>query len=272
MSYECEGCKYSHLYRPQFENHQATCLNKLKCDVCQLLFHKVSYDEAHGDNCDERIIKCVFCSLEMKHGQIVSHLCICAKLDNLLPRIPHEKNEIFSDDLPSMQMTLKHMKITSHTEKHGGNTYRNGMMTIMRNKSLYFNQKIFYCSKQFDFAIFDLKRHMSWYSDAVEMYVLFPSTLNHHLKFIQGKHLNPDVLRTLNDKGKFQSWSLAETIWEHITITDIIADGMSFQFVDDKETAKKLITEIVELLHQHLNIYVSRMIIDYLLQMDTLKN
>lgn len=135
---------------------------------------------------------------------------------------------------------------------------------------VWFTQRLFYCAKQFNFDILHINSQWNFYdAKFVKIYDMFPIDVLPNLRYIMGKNLKESVMETLNERETFTEFHkehtayLSKTI--HCKIYVIIADNIHFEFVNCLVELNNLKQYLIELLQNKINIYVSRMIVDYML-------
>jgi hypothetical protein len=229
------------------------------CQYCSKLFEH----ESHLDFCDSKPVTCIYCSSEITYEVMCEHMCTCKELNRMLLHKYGNSPIRKPDDLQSAMRTIIQTMIG---EKYNMSTYRRSLVFWMTNDP-DITIRMFYCAKQLNFGIFDINKHKSmfYYPEICEIYDAYPQILIPDLKFINGEYLTLDVMKELHNCNKFKEWFCEETKWKNVIITDIVADNLTFQFVNEKESAKKIINEVIEMIHSHLNIYVCRMISDYII-------
>lgn len=279
MSVNCKFCQKTFETASVLEEHKKSCVylfNRQQCEHCQQPVSALVNSYHHGNNCDEKLVSCEFCSSSLKNMDMIEHLCVCEELTLLLFKKYNSKIE--ASRIEPMKTVLGHIKMTAKADILEGTTYRCVTAQLMYKEYIDFNIRVFYCAKQLNCSMFNLKRYTSWYEEAAIIYDTFPPVLFQDLKFLANEHLTPDILKEFEKRKRFTSWFYLETLWNDIKITDIVADDIGFQFVsgnisgDKKAITNKLIDKLVYFLHEYLNIYVSRMIGEYIIDEDIIKN
>lgn len=257
--------------RRTMKNHlKNSCPNRpVTCEVCDVTTIWSTYQNYHGDNCEEKEVSCVFCSHKTTYEMIHHHLCFCPILDEMLLTKYNSKLQL------SMFIKLREV---SGNMKHAAlcDAQNAGMFKlvvenfILRNYDADLSLRLFYCAKQFNFNI--LPHPLSIYDRISDNYKRFPFAILPDLKFILGDHLTEETLTILNNIKKFDPWLYEKTEYNSFTHSQIIADNVHFTFIRCINEAKRYFNAITEILHDDLNIYVSRMIIDYLIDKSALES
>lgn len=238
-----------------------------QCDVCNSSVKLIDYQLNHGEFCTKKMISCVFCSSNIEREKIFHHLCTCSVLDE---RLMKKYNSKFDQKMaePLIEsliiMKIKH-QTTSIQVRHP--PYRIAEIAERINDD-NFTKRLFYCTKQFNFNI--LPTDPFYYQATQKCFDLFPLILLPDIKYILGNHLTEPVLTTLNDMKKITSWAYDKVDYGSFAKSEITANDVYFEFIFGKSDAKKYFNVLTTILHKNMNIYMCRIITEYLIDKNTL--
>jgi hypothetical protein len=283
----CTTCHVQVKKRHMRKHLKSRCANStVKCDVCQQI------EESRGEH--KCMVSCVFCSNRIEYREISTHLRNCSSLDDLLMSKYNSKNEIvLGSSFVDVCNQIKSIIVRKNDPKCLD--LRQSILQSMLYCDTHSVYRLFYCAKQFNFNILhcpsrDIQLHHFGYnpsnvfnstyrddpfhefnSPLMIVYEIFPTEIFPDIKFILGKNLTADMIKKLHHRGKIRVLFSEIFDFKLFIIDVLIADGIYFEFVNNTEFAKSYFDKVKKRLQDHLNVYVSQMIIDYSVEKSSLE-
>jgi len=283
---QCPQCHYP-VRRRRLQKHQEhMCIKrKIKCQWCDNETNADIYPIKHNDFCKSSPKTCKFCNIDVKYGELPDHLSECHVLDKLLlDKYGIDSSKI---DKISFKLILSEMSFIGALRK-----YRLLDTNIPKRWSLpdqmahaideTMNIRLFYCAIMFNCDILDnhywghymagraiVKTRKTKYNEThghdiypQKLYRLCPPILLPDFQYMFEKELTKIVLLRYCDTHELKYY-----YEKHDGIEKIMINNIEFYFIYHSEKFQQYLDQIAEYFKTTvLNIYVSKMIIDYAYQ------
>jgi hypothetical protein len=246
----CPYCHCDFQSELNYKRHVKYCYKTPKeCEHCQESVPGHKHWTDHGDNCDLRPIQCNFCRNPFIYRTIGKHLSVCDELNKLLMKHNVECN---TEKYTYFQTVIKQLLI-----KRKARYFRDYLISIYLDEPLI--MKMLYCVSHFPEV-------MTTSQLAIEIWQYFPQRMLSDIKFIMGKEFTCSFMISfcdelkLNYKATTESFYISDKEWDLMLVE---VGELNWQFVANKERAEKYRNSALEVLGKYMNVYVSRMIMDY---------